>query len=297
MKRKQSRAVVCAAILLLLALARAAGRPEPQAGPAANHSVTKDRIVRYLRERFNMPDTVKLTVGPFLDSAFPEFYETTITMDDGKQPRSEKFYISKDERYLIEGTIFTLAADPKREIERAISLEDQPTQGPSHAPVTIVEYADLECPQCARFHEILENDVVPKYGDKVRIVFKEFPLTTIHEWAMTAALAQECVYQIDPAQYVPFRTRVFANQETLTGSSARDKLLHFAAETGIDNMKLAACIDNKASLSRVEASQREGEALGVNSTPTSFVNGHVVVGAPDITALSKIIDEALRAAK
>lgn len=297
MRRVQSSVVVCAGILLLAILAPAAARPAPQAERTANHSATMDRIVRYLRERFNMPATVKLTVGPFNDSPFREFYETTITVDDGKQPRSEKFYVSKDERYLIEGTIFTLAADPKREIERVISLQDQPTQGPATAPVTIVEYADLECPQCARLHEILENDVVPKYGEKIRIVFKEFPLTSIHEWAMTAALAQECVYQIDPAQYVPFRTRVFANQATLTGTNARDMLLHFAAETGIDNMKLAACIDNKASLSRVEASRREGEALGVNSTPTSFVNGHVVVGAPDITALSKIIDEALHAAK
>ncbi len=294
MMRTRRKVGVCAGMLLLAGVAALGAGPTPQAG---DHAVAKQRITRYLRERFNMPDTVKLTVGPFSDSPFREYYETTITVDDGKQQHSEKFYVSRDERYLIEGTIFTLAADPKREIERAISLEDQPTQGPANAPVTLIEYADLECPQCARLHDILENEVVPKYGNKLRIVFKEFPLTNIHAWAMTAALAQECVYQIDPAQYVPFRTQVFTNQATLTGDNARDMLLHFAAEVGIDNMKLAACIDNKASLPRVEASRREGEALGVNSTPTSFVNGHVVVGAPDLAALSKIIDEALHAAK
>ena len=74
-------------------------------------------------------------------------------------------------------------------------------------------------------------------------------------------------------------------------------LLHFGAEAGVDNMKLAACIDSKGSLSRVEANMHEGEALGVAQTPTSFINGRVIVGAPVSTDFYKLIDEAMHDTK
>ncbi len=143
----------------------------------------------------------------------------------------------------------------------------------------------------------METDIVPKYGDKLRVVFKEFPLVTIHDWALTGAIAAQCTYQIDPSQYVAFRSAVFKNQESLTAEHARDMLLHFGAEAGVDNMKLAACIDSKSSLSRVEANMHEGEALGVAQTPTSFINGRIIVGAPPSTDFYKLIDEAMRDTK
>jgi len=150
---------------------------------------------------------------------------------------------------------------------------------------------------CARLHEILEADVVPKYGNKIRVVFKDFPLAAIHDWAMTGAIASQCVYQIAPENFVAFRTLVFQNQTSLNGDNARDMLLHLSAQAGIDSVKLASCVDAKTSLPRVEANLREGQTLGIAATPTSFINGKVVVSAPELAALSKMIDEALQAAK
>jgi len=163
--------------------------------------------------------------------------------------------------------------------------------------VTLVEYSDLECPMCAKLQDALETDIVPKYGDKLRVVFKEFPLVTIHDWALTGAIAAQCAYQIDPSQYVAFRSAVFKNQESISADHARDMLLHFGAEAGIDNMKLAACIDAKESLPRVEANMREGEALGVSQTPSSYINGKLVVGGPLSVELYKLIDQALHDSK
>jgi protein-disulfide isomerase len=263
----------------------------------AGDEATREKIIRYVRERFNVPASVKLEVGPFRDSHFPDFYETTITLDDGKNKRSQNFFVSKNRRYLVEGNIFTLGSDPRREIVEAISLQDQPMQGPATAPVTITEYSDLQCPNCALFHDFLEKEVVPKYGNKIRIVFKEFPLVNIHDWAMTAAIASECAYITDPEAFVRFRSLVFQNQTALTADKARDMLLHFGAESGIDNVKLASCIDSKASLPRVEASIQEGQTLGIASTPTSFINGRVVVGTPEPTDFFKIVDDALSALK
>jgi protein-disulfide isomerase len=231
------------------------------------------------------------------ESAYQDFLETTVTLDDGKEKHSQPLFVSKDMRYLVEGSIFNLGGDPRQDIVRLISLQDQPAQGPASAPVTLVEYSDLECPVCAHFQEELETDIVPKYGDKLRVVFKEFPLVNIHDWALTGAIAAQCAYQIDPSAYVAFRSAVYKNQESITGEHARDLLLHFGAEAGIDNMKLAACIDSQGSLSRVEANMREGEALGIGQTPTSFINGRTLVGAPASAEFYKLIDEAMHDTK
>ena len=146
------------------------------------------------------------------ESIYPDFLETTVTVDDGKDKRSQPLFVSKNMRYMVEGSIFNLGGDPREEIVRLISLQDQPAQGPASAPVTLVEYSDLECPVCANMQEELETEIVPKYGDKLRVVFKEFPLVTIHDWALTGAIAAQCTYQIDPSKYVAFRSAVYKNQ-------------------------------------------------------------------------------------
>ena len=269
-------------------------RGQTRTAQSADQDATAEKIVRYIRARFSIPDTVKLTVSAFRNSAFPEFYETTLRIDSGKEQRTQRFFVSKNGRYLVGGSIFTLGEDPRREVMRAISLEDQPSLGPANAPVTVVEYSDLQCPSCAAFHTLLGEKVVPAYGDKVRVVFKDLPLVGIHDWAMTGAIASQCVYQLDRAAYLPFRTLVFQNQGTINATNARDMLLHYGAQVGVDNLKLAACVDSKASLSRVEANVSEGQILDVNGTPTTFVNGQLVVGAPDPAQFFKILDEALQ---
>jgi len=258
---------------------------------------TREKIINYIRERFSIPATIKITMTDLRETAFADFLETTITLDDGKDKRTQPLFVSKNMRYLVQGSIFNLAGDPHEDIVRLISLQDQPTQGPATAPVTLVEYSDLECPICAHMQEELETEIIPKYGDKLRVVFKEYPLVNIHEWALTGAIAAQCTYQIDPSKYVVFRSAVYKNQATITGDHARDVLLHIAAEAGVDNLKLAACIDSKDSLPRVEANIQEGDALGVGQTPTSFINGRTLVGSPAATDFYKLIDEAMHDSK
>jgi len=288
---------VLAAVLLLAVPAPAASQAKRSTEAESTKAAAGGKILRYVRERFNIPDSVTLTVGPFQPSPYPDFYETSITLESGKDKRSQKFYISRDGRYLIEGNIFTLGADPRREIVRSISLEDEPTQGPANAPVTIVEYSDMQCPTCARMHEFLEKELLPKYGDKVQIVFKEFPLTNIHDWALTAALAAQCIYQADPKDFAPFRSQVFTNQTKITAAEARDTLLNYAQQLGLDRVKMGVCVDNKESLPRIEKDAEEGQTLGIASVPTLFVNGRIVVGAPEPAEFYKIVDEALAAVK
>jgi protein-disulfide isomerase len=328
-------------------------------------SPTPDKVVSFIRERFNFPETTKMSAETFRDSPFADYYQTTLTVDDGKQKKSSPVFASKDGRYLVLGNLFPLeggsaqlapqlrqifkippdaqltvepaksvfpeysqvtatvtqgtrkqsqnffvskdehvlvagglyglsTSSSERDVLRTIVTESQPSVGPVRAPVTIVEYADLQCPSCARMHEFLEKQLLPKYGDKVRIVFKEFPLP-MHDWSATAAIANECAYQISPSTFFDFRTRIFASQSAINVTNVRDQMLSLGEQAGLDRVKLAACIDSKASLPRVEKGRREGELLGVASTPTFFVNGKILAGAAAPEVFFKVVDEALAA--
>ena len=117
----------------------------------------------------------------------------------------------------------------------------------------------------------------------------------MHDWSTSAAVANECAYQINPSVFPRYRTLVFANQNVINASNVRERLLALGDDAGVDRSRLAACIDSKASLSRVEAARQEGEDLGVNKTPTTFVNGRIIVGLASHATFDQIVDEALAA--
>lgn len=267
-----------------------------QRNVAANRSATDKKIVAYVRTKFKVPEDVKLTVGPFHDSKFADFYETTIFGQKGGKKSETPAFLTKDGRYTVIGSVFNLSTDPRKEAEQTINLRDQPAIGPANAPVTIVEYADLECPTCAEMQKFIEDQLLPKYGNKIRIVFKEFPLVTIHDWALQAAIANECVYQSNPADYFRYRSIVFESQGMINAANVRQLLLDFGQRVGVNQLKLSVCLDSKASLPRVEAGMEEGRKLSVMSTPTLFINGTPVVGlSPD--RIYAMIDQDLAASR
>ncbi len=263
---------------------------------AQNSSVADKKIVDFVRTKFKVPPDVKLTVGPFHESQFSDFYEAVISGSEGEKKSSTPAFITKDGRYTVIGSIFNLNADPRSEVENTISLRNQPTVGPADAPVTIVEFADLECPTCAETQQFFEQQLLPKYGNKIRIIFKEYPLVTIHDWALQAAIANECAYQLNPASYFRYRSVIYESQGMINAANIRQLLLDFGQRVGLNQLKLSVCMDSRASLPRVEADMREGQKLGIMSTPTLFINGTPVIGFfPD--RIYQLIDKALAAAK
>lgn len=363
--KKSDRCAACGVLLILAAVLMLwPGGTSLQAQPKGGTAAGTERVVHFLRERYAIPETVKITLDPFQNSTFVGFEESTVVMGEGAEKKTEKLYATRDGRYLVLGTMVALGHDPGPElikqvrtafklpetesltagpIEKSkfpefqkmkistvdgksqeffisrgdvavlgdlmlieanlrlkplqtIVLRDQPSVGPAGAPVTIVEYADLQCPMCARFHAFLESELLPRYGGKIRVVFKEFPLA-IHDWSLTAAIADQCSYQISPDQFVAFRSLIFRHQDAISPANVEEALLQYGEEAGIDRDKLSACIDSKASLPRVEENKHEGEKLDINSTPTSFINGRIVVGAPPPEQYFALVDEALRAAK
>ena len=257
----------------------------------------KDELLQHVREQSKFTAETTLTAGPFRKSGIPNFLVTTVNAESPKGKGTEDFYVTSDNRVLVLGKIFNLGVDLRRQALKTILTTNQPSQGPLRAPVTIVEYADLECPMCGKLHLFLENDLLPKYGDKVRVVFKEFPLVQIHDWSLTAAIANECVYKLKPEAFAPYRTLIFQNQNVTNAATVRNDLLAYANQVGVDRSSLAGCLDSKASMPRIDEGTSEAKTLEVQSTPTCFINGRMLVGFASPDAYYKAVDEALQEGK
>jgi len=163
---------------------------------------------------------------------------------------------------------------------------EQPVRGPADAPVEIVEFSDFQCPFCGRAEPTLK-EIRKNFGDKVKIVFRDFPLTSIHPQAYLAAEAGECARQ--QGKFWEFHDALFANQRALK----EDDLKQRAAEVGLDAAKFAACLDGGHAKPHVDADMKEGEALGVSSTPAFFINGRYVAGALPYATFEEIIKDEL----
>ena len=176
---------------------------------------------------------------------------------------------------------------PRREV--AVESSD-PSRGSASAAVTIVEFSDFQCPYCQRASPALKQ-LLDKYDGRVRVVWKDFPLTQIHPQAFKAAEAAHCAG--DQGKFWEYHDRLFASQHALLV----DDLKKYAKETSLDTARFAACLDTSKYSERVRDGVAVGNRLGVTSTPTMYINGRVVAGAYPYEALAAIVDEELDRAR
>ncbi len=177
--------------------------------------------------------------------------------------------------------------DIKMEPMRADVAAIGPAQGgPASAPVTIVEFSDFQCPFCARVLPTLEQ-VKAKYGDKVRIVFRQFPLG-MHPQAQKAAEASLCADE--QGKFWQMHDAMFQNQQQLAVENLKAK----ATELGLNAEQFNSCLDSGKFANQVAADMKEGEAAGVTGTPAMFVNGRFINGAVPFEQIAVVIDDELR---
>lgn len=293
-----------AILLLLLCLGCSA-----QSNPAE----VNRRIERLVRNHYTLPPSVDVKVtnrAPSKD--FPQYDQVTLKLSRGDQSTSRDFLISKDGQKLFQ---FAEVVDPLNKID----LANRPYRGNKDAKVTIVNYDDFQCPYCSRNHQELMNAILKSYGDRVRIVYKDFPLYEIHPWAIHAAVNSNCLAAQNNDAYWDYADYVHANQKDISGTppaasdkatpeqvgAARQKALEgaferldksaqdIAGKRGLNTAKLEACVKAQDK-TIVDASRKEGEDLGVNATPTMYVNGEKIDGIVTDEDLHKAIDRALQ---
>jgi len=293
-------------LLFFIALGVAAQSSQPPASPqqprpAAQGGLSSDtakRIEAYLRHLYAWGPEFQLKFSSFRESRISGVYEVTLEVAKGEQKDSAVLYVSRDGQFLLRGTVDDVTKDPLEDTRTKLNLDDSPSLGPKEARVTVVEFADFECPACGALHPQLQ--AVLRQYPQVRFVYKDYPLSEIHPWARTASLAGRCVYNLDHAAFWRFYDAVYDHQTVISAEGAWDKMGEYSAASGVDADKVKACMNTPEAAQAIDASFAQGQKLEITSTPTLFVNGRRMVGgSADLLGqfISYDLEQAAEAAK
>lgn len=175
---------------------------------------------------------------------------------------------------------------PTGPVTLAEITKDDHIRGTFDAPVTIVEFSDIQCPFCNQFHPTLQK-ILADYPDKVRWVYKHFPLDSIHPMARSAALASECANE--QGKFWEFLDQSFTNQQLLGPAFYTDT----AKSLGLNESKFKDCVDTQKFATVIDTHTSEGNDAGVTGTPSTFINGTPVSGAQPYASVKAVIDAAI----
>jgi protein-disulfide isomerase len=289
---RDTLSVVLAWTLLLASLSGCRNKNKPAATLSQEQG---RRIERVIRSQYDIPGDYELKFGLMAASQVTGYDDLPVTFShNGKQVKFT-FLLSRDAKHLARLQDFDLTKDPSS----AIPFDSRKVVGDLQGKVTVVVFDDLECPYCARFHSELFPDTVEHYKRGVRLVYNDFPLTEVHPWAMHAAVNAGCLASQSTSAYWHYVDNVHrhyaefrADKQHLQASLERlDQLAK--QETGIDQKVLDVCV-GKQDESAVRDSLTVGKSLGVESTPTVFINGERMVGARPTAWLWASVDRALK---
>jgi len=262
------------------------------------------KIERQVRSYYGIPSETKVSVGAITPSTdWPGYDAVTVNLDNGPESRKQefKFLLSHDRNTMLRLTKFDLTKDPFAETMSKIDVNGRPSRGAKGAKVVVVNYDDFECPFCSRMHKTLFPDILKEYGDKITIIYKDYPLYEIHPWAIHAAVDANCLAEQNGDAYWDFADYIHANKQEVDKEKtpgarfeAIDKMAVLQGQKhNLDEAKLEACVKAQKE-DAIRASMKEAEGLGVNATPTLFVNGQKIEGAVSAGEVRATIDNALR---
>jgi len=183
----------------------------------------------------------------------------------------------------------------------SISLDDDPVKGNPDAPITIVEFSDFQCPFCAKFHSTTLPQLEANYIDpgKVKFVYRDFPIQSIHPNAVPAALASECADE--QGMFWEYHDLVFENQkkwQSLSGSVMIDTFEQYALELGLNTSDFNTCLESGKYVDEVTKDLQDGVSYGVTGTPGFFIGndelGYVkIVGAQPYPVFERLIEDQI----
>jgi protein-disulfide isomerase len=236
-----------------------------------------------------------LKPAPITDAAVQSFYESRQPPIEQPlaqiAPRIRQFLTDQADAHARRGYLDGLRAKYHAVLELAPMREpvepSGPARGPADAAVTIVEFSDFQCPYCGRFTPVLKQ-LMAAYPTQVRLVFRYFPIASLHPQAQKAAEAAACADR--QGKFWPMHDTLFAEQGALDLDALKDK----AARIGLDTAQFATCLDSGAAAPTVAADIAAGQNLGIDATPGSFVNGRFVNGAVTIEELTRLVKDELR---
>jgi protein-disulfide isomerase len=288
------------AVFLLAGVVMTQEKPATAHTPAKSESnkgstvlPSEDVVNAFMEQMFGYDSSLSWKIANIKPSEAEGLAEVDVTIQGPQGGQGQKFYVSPDGRHAVIGQILPFGAHPfeaaRKDLEKRVN---GPSRGAATAPVTVVEFSDLQCPHCKDAQPTL--DKLAAEDKDVRIVFQSFPLP-MHDWAMKAAEYADCVGRSSTDAFWKFVGSVYGAQSEITAANADDKLKSFADAAGANGAETAACAAKPETESRVQHSISLGQSLDVNSTPTIFINGRSLsAGGLPYEVLRKLADFAAK---
>jgi protein-disulfide isomerase len=250
-------------------------------GSAQAPAIDKARLASYIHYAEGFTDAVVVTLEDPTASNYKDFYRVVAHMRAGATNLGDRtYYVTADGKHVINGTVWDLAQSPFSAILNEMP-KGLPSFGPADAPVTIVVFSDFQCPYCRSLAQSMRQNVPKSFPKDVRVEFADFPLESKHPWARAAAEASHCIGDNNNNAFWDFHDWIFEHQGDIDpeGKNLRDKVLEYAKQQNLDAAKLTTCLDGHTTGEEVASNQKKAFLLGVQQTPTFFINGRKVEGA------------------
>ena len=263
-------------LVLLLAAALAGQNAQSQAGRGRAEPPLpyEDTVTAFMQKMFGNDPSLTWKVQAIQPAADRGLAQVTVLMSTPQGQQATTFYVTPDGKHAVVGEIIPFGADPfaaaRAELQRGAK---GPSRGPAEAPVEIVEFSDLQCPHCKAAQPTVEKLLAEE--PQAHFVFENFPLPS-HNWAFKAASYADCIGRQNNAAFWKFVKDVYDAQENITAQNADEKLGGLAGGAGADAKATTACAATAQTKARVEQSIALGKAVGVQGTPTLFVNGRKI---------------------
>lgn len=269
------RRLVCLSVLLLLAFVAAA-----QEKTSANLP-SEETVNSFLQQTFGYDSTVTWKITAIKPSIAAGLAEVDVVLSNSQGQSATTLYVTPDGKHALTGEILPFGAKPYQPAKEALLKGvNGPSRGPDKAPVTIVEFSDLQCPHCKDAQPVIDKLLTEE--PNARFVFQNFPLPS-HNWAAKAANYADCIGRSSKDAFWKFVQGTFDAQSSITEANADEKLTAIADTAGVKGADTATCAAKADTKTRVEQSVALGQSVGVTGTPTVFVNGRRignVVGLP-----------------
>ena len=284
------------AFVLVCSLAMAA---EPSPKSAFNKATMED----YIRHLILVIDPhVQVTVEDPEPSPIAALRQEDVKISRGPHSDTLTFYVSEDGRYIIAGQtgvpgvggIYDITESPFASILKKLNTNGAASFGSPDAPMSLVLFSDMECPECKGEEESLRKNLLVAFPTQVRVFFIDYPLGSIHPWATHAATIGRCVLQQGQSHFWHYVDWVYTNQADIRPENLRTRVERFADDEKLDEMNFGHCMENPAAMTaEVDKEIAIGRSLNIDETPTIFLNGRRLVGNVDWQNLKMIIQADL----
>jgi protein-disulfide isomerase len=290
-------------VLVLSTLCFAQGAGAAQAGrtkTAAAKLPSEATVQEFMKHWFGHDPSLTWRVAEIKPAEDSSLAEVVVVISSSRQPGQQvtRLFITPDGKHAVAGELIPFGADPFAAARQKLAREaNGPARGPANAPVTIVEFGDLQCPSCKAAAPIIEKLLSDE--PSVRFIFQQFPLPQIHKWAFQASTYADCIGRENNAVFWNFVKVVYDNQASITEANASQKLRDYAAAAGANVRAATACAASPVTAGRVDASLELGKSLDVTGTPTLFINGRKIsnVGGMPYDVLKQLVEFHARQGK